>query len=216
MNQNRTAGIALIAGSLGGLLTMILHPTGSDVVNNAATGAANTLNASVHLLAIISQPLVLSGALGLTVNLKDRRDFAFAGFVFFALASFAVIIAAAASGLVASSVVAGLAKATDAQRAAAMGALGYTSVLNQAFAKVYVALGGVALILWSLAMIKGREMGRALGVYGMVVGLLMVSIAIGGWVVLDIHGFGAVVIAVGAWFVWAAIGLIRSHGESAT
>ncbi len=215
MSTNRTTAIALIAGSLAGLVTMILHPTGHDIVANASAGMSNTLNSAVHLLSIIAQPLVLSGALGITVRLTARRDLAFGAFVFFALGSFAVIIAGVASGFIAPATLQGMAPADDAQRAAMLGDLRYTGIVNQAFARIYVIFAGVALVLWSLAILQGREMSRALAAYGVLVGAtLVVTVAIGA-LPLDIHGFGAVVLGIGAWFVWAAIGLLAERGSTA-
>jgi hypothetical protein len=208
MNTNRTAAYALIGGSAAGLVTMMLHPSGHDVIRNAAAGAPNTLNSSVHLLAIMAQPVVLAGSLGLTVRLA-RRDLAFGAFSFFVLASFAVVAAALASGYIAPAVLDGMDAVDEARRARMMSALGYTGILNQAFAKLYVVLAGAAILLWSLAILKGTQLSRWLGVYGIVLGLgLITSMALNA-LPLDIHGFGAVAILVGAWFVWAAVRLLK-------
>jgi hypothetical protein len=211
MNTNRNAGYAIFAGTVAGLATMIFHPTGHDVIRNASAGAANTLNSSVHLLAIFAQPLILSGSLGLTVRIRERRDLASGAFVFFALASVAVIVAAIASGLIAPSSVRGMDAADEPRRAAMLGDLRYTGMLNQAFAKVYVLFTGAAIFLWSLAILKGREMSRAMAIYGLILGaILAVTIAVD-VLPLDIHGFGAVMLGTGVWFVWAGVGLVRAQ-----
>ena len=209
MNTNRSAAIAMIAGSAAGLATMALHPTGDEVVRNATAGGSNMLNSSVHLLAIVAQPMVLAGSLGLTMNLVKRRDLAFGAFIFFAVASVAVIFAALASGFIAPAVLSGMETATEARRGAIIGALGYTGMLNQGFAKLYVVLAGIAILLWSLAILSGRELSRWLGAYGILLGLLFVTAIALNAIVLDIHGFGLVAILVGTWMVWAAINLIR-------
>src|SRR5690606_20077434 len=36
----------------------VLHPTGHDVISNAASGMANTLTTAVHALALVAQPLM--------------------------------------------------------------------------------------------------------------------------------------------------------------
>jgi hypothetical protein len=211
MNTNRNAGYAIFAGTLAGLATMILHPTGHDVIRNASSGAANTLNSSVHLLAIFAQPLLLSGSLALTVRMKERRDLAFGAFIFFALASVAVIVAAVASGLVAPASVRGMDAADEVRRAAMLADLRYTGMINQAFAKVYVIFTGAAIFLWSVAIVKGREMSRGMAVYGIILGaILVVAIAID-VLPLDIHGFGGVMLGTGVWFVWAGITLVRAR-----
>jgi hypothetical protein len=200
----------MIVGSAAGLVTMVLHPSGHDVVSNAASGASNMLNRSVHLLAIVAQPLVLAGSLGLTARLSARRDLAFGGFAFYVIASFAVVIAALASGFVSPAVISGLDTADEARRAMMMSELRYTGILNQAFAKIYVVLAGVAILLWSTAMLIGRELSRSLGFYGVLLGITLVMLMALNALRLDIHGFGLVAILVGAWFVWASVRLLKA------
>jgi hypothetical protein len=201
----------MIAGSAAGLVTMVLHPTGHDVIRNASQGTSNMLNSSVHLLAIMAQPLVLAGSLGLTLRLTARRDLAFGAFSFFLVASFAVVVAAIASGFVSPAVLAGMENADESRRAQMLGALGYTGILNQAFAKIYVVLAGTAILLWSAAMLIGREMSRLLGAYGIALGLTLVSLMAFDALQLDIHGFGAVAILTAVWFFWAAVRLLKDE-----
>jgi hypothetical protein len=89
--------------------------------------------------------------------------------------------------------------------------LRYTGMINQAFAKVYVIFTGAAIFLWSVAIVKGREMSRGMAVYGIILGaILVVAIAVD-VLPLDIHGFGAVMLGTGVWFVWAGITLVRAR-----
>jgi hypothetical protein len=211
MSTNRTAAIALLTGSFGGLVTMALHPTGHDLVRNASAGAPNTLVTAVHMLALLAQPLVLAGALALTLRLRARRDLAVGAYVFFALASVAAIIATAASGVLAPSVLRGLADADEPTRAAMLSALRYTGLLNRTFATIYVMLSGVAILLWSGAVLAGRELPRALGVYGLLLGVALLLGIATGHLRLDIHGFGLVVLGEGVWMAWAAAQLWRAE-----
>ncbi|MEX2182624.1 MAG: hypothetical protein WD771_11330 [Gemmatimonadaceae bacterium] len=202
--MNRSAPIALVVGSLAGLVTMVLHPTGGDVVDVATAGGANALVTAVHALALLGQPLLLTGMLALTVQLRARRDLAIGAFVFFAFASVAVLIAGAASGFVSPAAVRGLGDADDLTRAGMMNAMHYTGLLNQAFAKIYVLFTGIALVLWAAAMLLGRELSRALAVYGAILGVVLLAGVLTGQLRLDIHGFGAVVLGQGIWMVWTA------------
>jgi hypothetical protein len=214
MTTNRSAAIALIAGTAAGLTTMALHPTGHDVIANATSGGHNVLNTAVHGLAVIGQGLVLAGALALVERLRARRDLAIAGYVFFALAAVAIIIAAGASGFLAPSVVGGLKDASDAERQAIEGALHYTGLLNQAFARIAVICIAVALLLWSSAIIAGRELARALGGFGLVAGAVLAVGIVSGHLSLGIHGFGFVVLLQGIFFVWSAQQLWVTDGPS--
>jgi hypothetical protein len=211
MHTDRTAALALVAGSVAGLVTMLLHPTGHDVVRNATAGGTNALNTGVHALALLAQPLVLGGALALVLRLRARRDLAIGAYVFFAMASVAVIIAAAASGFIAPAVVRRIGEADAAARAGMMGALGYTGMLNQAFARIHVMFSSVAILLWSIVMLAGRELSRALATFGIVLGAALLAGVLTGALRLDIHGFGLVVLGQGAWFGWVAWHLWRQE-----
>lgn len=204
---DRSAALALSAGSLAGLVTMALHPTGHDVIENATLGLANIRSIAVHWLAIVAQPAVLAGALGLTLRLRTRRDLAVGAYVFFAVASIAVIVAAIASGLLGSEVVDGLDEVDAATRALMLRELRYTGEINEVFAAVYVVLSGIAILLWSSAIILGRELSRALGAFGVTLSLLLIAGVLSGHLQLGIHGFGAVVLGEGVWMTWAAAGL---------
>lgn len=208
-NTDRSAAIALVLGSLAGLTTMALHPSGGDVVRNASVGGSNTFNTGVHLLAVLAQPMLVAGTLAVTAHLRARRDFAIAGYVCFALASVAILVAAVASGLLAPDTVRGLSDASEAQRATMLGALRYTGLVNRAFARVGVVLVGAAIVWWSIAMQGAREFPRALAVYGLVFGGALLAGIVTGVLQLDVHGFGLVVLGQGAWMVWVATRLWR-------
>ena len=216
MSPHRTASFALIAGSLAGVATMAMHPTGQDLVRNATAGEANLLVTAAHSLALVGQVLLLAGALALTDRLRARRDLAVGGFVFFACGSVAVSIAGIASGFIAPLVLRGMNAAGEAARLAMMNDLHYTSAINQAFAKVYVMLAAAAFLLWSVAILAGREIHRGLGVLGIVLGSAMLLGLSSGHLRLDIHGFGAVVLGQTLWFMWAALLLLRYDGPART
>lgn len=215
---DRVAAVALLAGSLGGVVTMALHPTGHDFLRNAAAGEANTLGTAVHVLALLAEPLLLAGTLALTRRLRVGRDgagdVAVGAYVFYAMAAVAILVAAAASGLVAPGVVRGLATADEPTRATMMTALHYTGLLNQAFARLSVLFGGVAILLWSGAMLPSREppgraLPRALAGYGLLLGAALTLGAASGHLRLDVHGFGLVVLGESVWMVWVAAHLWR-------
>jgi hypothetical protein len=210
MSVNRSAAVALVGGFLAGLVTMALHPTGSDVIHEASEGSSNVLVVAVHVLALLGQGVVLSGALALTRELRRRRDLAIAGYVFFALGAVSVIFAAAASGLLAPTVLRGYGEASEASRATMLQFLRYTGLLNQTFAKMNVMFSCVAILLWSVATFSGRELGRGLGIYGMVVAATLLAGIATGVLTLGVHGFGLVVLSQGVWLAWAAARLWRS------
>jgi hypothetical protein len=214
---NRSAAIALVAGFGAGLVTMVTHPTGHDVIARASAGGSNALTTGVHILALFGQALLVCGTLGLTWRLRARRDLAVAAFIAFAFASVSVFIAATASGLLAPMSVRGIGEADEVRRAAMMDALAYTGLINQAFAKLHVLFSCLAIALWSLSMLLGRELSRGLAILGFVLGTPLALAAATGVLPLDIHGFLLVVLTEGAWFTWAAVALWNERpGSPAT
>jgi hypothetical protein len=140
----------------------------------------------------------------LTLHLRERRDLAVTGFIFYALASMSVVVAAAMSGLVFPAVLRGVQQADAPARVIVTSLLRYTGLVNQAFAAIYVVFTGIAILLWSSAMLASRHLPRALAHYGLVLGVLLVAGVLSGHLALGIHGFGAVVLGVGIWMMWSA------------
>ena len=216
MNAERSAALALSAGSLAGLLVMALHPTGGEVSREAAAGGSMFLVQAVHWLAIVAQPLLLAGTLALTLRLRARRPIAVGAFAFFTVASVAILLAGAASGLISPGVHRGMHDTGDAGAMTSMqNFLHYTYLLNQAFARIYVVLGALAIALWSWAILGGRELPRGLALYGLLLGGGLLVGRATGQLTLGIHGFGVVILGQSAWMIWAAIALWRG-GERLT
>jgi hypothetical protein len=209
MSSNRLASIALIGGSIAGLVTMGLHPSGRDVIRNGSSGQANTLANAIHALALLAQPFLLAGTLAVTAELRRHRGFAILGYIFFAMASIAAMIAGIASGFIAPGVASAFADADAQNLAMLMTVFRYTGVVNQAFAEAHVMFASAALFAWSGAAYAGREFDRGFAVYGLVIAALLPLGLITGTLQLDVHGFGLVVVGETAWMVWAAAQLWR-------
>lgn len=222
---DRAAAAALLTGSLAGLAVMGLHPTGRDALRHAAAGVPDTRMVAVHVLGLLVQPLLLAGTLALTRRLWVRRvgvagsvagPLAVGATTYFVLASVAALAAATASGFVAPSVLRGYARADEPARTAMLAALDYTGRLNRAFARLDVLLTGVAVVLWSAAMLVDRHQGgarpwsRAVAGYGVLVGLVLAAGAATGHLHLGVHGFGLVVVAQGVWMAGVAAHLWRT------
>lgn len=214
MTTNWKPSLALVLGSLAGLVTMAFHPTGAEVTASLAGGGGATLNKAVHSLALLSQPLMLMGTLALTLRLTVQRDLAVAAFILFAWSSVAIMMATAASGFIATAV---LEAGATRKLAAPDAALLYTGMLNHAFARIYVAFSSAAIVIWSAVILRAGDLSRPLGVYGLASGAACLTALLTGHLGVTIHGFGSVVLAQGVWFVWVAVILRRpeSTGRSA-
>jgi hypothetical protein len=208
MKREAVSGGALIAGALASMVTMVLQPTGSqllaDVQHLAPVGVA------VHALGLTAIPVSFVGAIGLTRRLAADGESAVAALVAYGMASVAVMIAAVASGLLATGLASQMAVATDTERDLAGALFHYTGHINQVFAKVYVVASSVAILLWSASILANGRLARGAGVLGVVVGALALFAVVIGHLRLDVHGFGAVVLCDGIWMIVIGTLLIRS------
>jgi hypothetical protein len=208
MTRDAKYGCALIAGALAGWVTMLMHPTGNqllaDVQHVAPVGEA------VHWLALAALPVSFFGAIGLARVIGARGEAALMGLVAYGMAQTAVMIAAVASGLLAPALAAQLVSATGMEHDLAAALFHYTGAINQAFARVYVIASSAAILLWSWAILEHARLSRAAGVFGAIVGVLVLAAATIGHLRLDVHGFGAVVLLQGFWMIAVGVLLTRS------
>jgi hypothetical protein len=209
MRREALGGTALIAGAILGLVTMALHPTGGDVMRDARGQGALAL--AVHTLALTAVPVTSYGALVLTRRLAPAGGLAELALAFYAMSALATLMAATASGLLAPGLIARLLTLDGDARVVAGEVLHYNSSVNQAFARVLVAASSVAIGLWSAEILRTGRMRRGTGIFGCVVAVLTLAILLSGHLRLDVHGFGAVVLAQAAWLVAVGVELRRSN-----
>ena len=213
MRRERMGGLATIVGAAMGLVTMALHPTGHDVARDMAGQRA--LAVAVHALALAGVPVVLVGLLALTRRLGAEGPLAELAIAFQGLAAMASVVAATASGLLGPGLIGAVLAAQGDERVAAAAVLRYNGAVNQAFARVLVGASSVAIGLWSLEIVRTRRLRRGTGVYGLVVALVALTALLTGTLRMDVHGFGAFVLAQGVWLVLIGLELARGRDTDA-
>jgi hypothetical protein len=210
MTDNQVSGLALIAGSVGSIITMSLHPSGHIAPDQMEPTIRMLIG--VHALALACVPVLFFGALGLSRSSPGRDRLAMAALAFYTFALLAVMNAAVADGLVTPNVLrqmvasAGSPAAIDGWRMVSR----YNFYVNQGYAQVFVAASSVAIVLWSVAMFRNRFLSRGLGIYGCVLGTVTLLALFFGRLRLDTHGFGAVMFVQAAWFIVAGSLLWRN------
>ncbi len=159
--------MGLIAGSCGMILTMAVHPSGHIAAAQLPDMVRKLI--LVHGFALSCVPVLFLGALGLSRRLETQNRLGVTGLVVFAFALIAVMNAAVADGLVTPSVLERIVASSGSQSAIDTWTMfsRYTFILNQAFAQVYVAASSVAIMVWSAAVWRSRNLPRGLGVYGL-------------------------------------------------
>jgi hypothetical protein len=209
MTDDRKSGLAFFIGMTGTIITMALHPTAHDLSGGA--GHADhmmQLNVAVHSLVLVCIPILFLGALGLTRRLAAPDRLALSGLVLFGFAEVAVMIAAAASGLIATGLFHHM--AADPGNADMWHAvLTLNGHINQAFAMIFVVASSIAIVLWSAAILKGNTFSRPIGIYGCILGPLTILAVLSGHVRLNVHGFGLIVLGQAIWFICSGVTLWR-------
>lgn len=207
----RIHGLALFAGTVASLLTMLLHPTGHDLFVSGRYEEMALQSVLAHGLALAGLPLVFFGALGLTRRLTASSTLGLLALITLGFALVAVMNAAILSGLVSTRLIGTILAMPEAESAPWKVALHLSSSLNQAFAQVHVVASSLALALWSLALVRERGLARAAGSYGLGLAALTLLGLFSGHVRLDVHGFGAIVLGQALWYVACSVWLWRTQ-----
>ena len=201
MTDDRKAGIALIAGSLGGILTMAIHPTGTASLTAEQVAHLSIASGAAHSIAMVSVLLMFLGACGLAQRTAAADRISFAAIVTYGFACVAVVIAAAASGFIVPGIVKHMVR--DVPAAAHQWQIVIDGVfqINQAFARIYSVAASMAIILWSVSALRSRGLGHGVAIYGCVVApLIILGIGIG-HLRLDVHGMTVVWLGQAIWFI---------------
>lgn len=201
MTDDRKAGIALIAGSLGGILTMAMHPTGAASLTGEQVGHLFALSGAVHSLAMVSVLLLFLGACGLARRLAAADRISFAAIVTFGFGCVAVVIAAAVSGFIVPSIWEHMVRDVPAATHQWQIAIDGIFQINQAFARIYSVAASIAIILWSVSALRNGGLGHGVAIYGCVVApLIILGIGIG-HLRLDVHGMAVIWLGQAIWLI---------------
>jgi hypothetical protein len=195
----------MIAGSVGSIITMSMHPTARQLFAPGQLESVGRLNTGVHVLAMACVPVLFLAALGLSRHLKfsDRKNIA--GLVVYGFALVSVLLAAAFSGLVTLGIAHHMQEASAASMEAWHVALAFNGHLNQAFALIFAVGSAVALLLWSISIVRSRLLPVSLGIYGCILGPITILGVFSGHLKMNVHGMGMLVLAQAIWYISAGV-----------
>lgn len=215
MKHSKIYGIALIIGTLGGLITMLFHPTGHDLLNQPDEIARRNemIAAAVHVLAIISLPIVFFGLSGFCRRLDLENPLVSLGLIVYGFGAIAVMPAAVLSGLVGPVLTRKILESDEATQKILHLILMNNFQLNQGFTKVYVAAVAVAFIMWSILLLKKGRLMQAAAITGFIVGAFGLIGVFSGHLKLDVHGFGLFTFAQSIWLILIAVFMIRPENK---
>jgi len=212
MTDNRKSGIALIAGSIGGIITMAIHPTAGGPMSAAQVDRLALVSGIAHGLAIASVMILFLGACGLTRGIASGHRMSFAGIVVFGFACVAIFMAATVSGFIVPAIMQHMAHDVANMRTWQI-VIDSIFQINQAFARIYSVAASIAVILWSVSILKNGGLGRGVGIYGCIVStLIIVGIGVG-HLRLNVHGMAAVWFGQAIWFIVAGFQLWSERAD---
>ncbi|MGA9476124.1 MAG: hypothetical protein WBV36_26895 [Terriglobales bacterium] len=211
MTDNRLSGLAMIAGQVGLLLTLSLHPSGK--ISPAEVDQMVHKLIAVHSIALAGLPLMILGALGLSSFLSFSNRLSVTAFVIYSFAIAASLSGIVIDGLVMPHILPHLA---DAAKAAAAGGppsvavsgasdiwhalIKYNAYLDMAFVQLSLVATAVAVITWSMAILLGKIFPRATGIYGLVLGVIAL-VAVFSGALRSEHALMIIIFGQATWFL---------------
>jgi len=203
MTDNRKSGIALIAGSIGGIVTMAIHPTAGGPMTPAQVDRLAIVSGVAHGLAIVSVVTLFVGACGLAREIAGDDRISFTALVTFGFACVAIFVAASISGFVLPGIMQHMARDSGAEMRTWQIVIDGIFQINQAMARIYSVGASVAVILWSVSVLRNGGLGRSVAVYGCIVSaLIIVGVGVG-HLRLNVHGMALVWFGQAIWFIVA-------------
>ena len=207
MSDDRKSGIALIAGSLGTLLTMVIHPTATASLTAEQADHLMAKSGIAHSIAMVSVLLMFLGAFGLARRIAAADCISFAAIVTYGFACVAVLIAAAVSGFIVPAIFKHMLRDVSANAPQWHIVIDGVFQINQAFAQIFSVAASIAISLWSVSALRNGGLGRGVAIYGCVIApLIILGISIG-HIRLDVHGMAAIALGQAIWFIAVGIQL---------
>ena len=200
MTNDRKGGIAFIAGSIGFIVTMAIHPTAGGSLTVEQVVRLSRFSGVAHSLGIASAILLFLGACALAQRMSGETC-SFAALVTFGFACVAILVATSVSGFVIPSILERVARDEAANAHQWQIVIWGIFQINQACARVYSVLASVAIILWSVAAWRNGGLNRGIAVYGYVIAALIIVAVGSGHVRMDVHGMAAIGLGQTIWFI---------------
>ncbi len=210
----RASGVVLALGAIVMLVFMALHPT--THVHNAPGFLTRNLSGIVHGTLIGAMGLLALGLLGFAERLGPHRMAVRAGFIAYAIGTVAHTGAATVNGFIVPGLVGAYAGASPhADHGALTEQLRPLLLLcrevNGSAARLGVVAMSIAVVLWSLVLVRRPGAARAIGVLGLICGLIPPVLLAGNLLPMNVQGFRVRVIVQAIWYLAVSVQLIRGR-----
>jgi hypothetical protein len=214
--SDRESGFALIAGSLGILLTLGLHPSGRGMLDPATYEAVTRHLVEVHSIALFSLPFWFLGALGLSRRLDSAGHQAIFPLTFFSFGIAAMLTGVIFDGLVTPGLVRQLVNAAPEAGQGWRIAFIANEVVTMSFVHVFEMALPLAMVLWSVMIARRGVFPRGLGYLGILVGIAAIVALVSGHLDQNHHAFMVSILLQSLWLVSIGVVLCQSSRPSIT
>ena len=207
--DRRVCGWTLVIGAALSVLGMLHHPSGNGhgvVAVQSLIGISNSANA-VHAFLMVVLGALVFGFTGLTARLGWATPSARAAFIVYAAGAMAMLGAAVINGFAITRVAHGFAARGVDDPALIDAVFSVLWALSETWAQVAVGGQGIAIALWSAALLR-RNLPLAL--LGAVVAVPTLA-GMAGVFALDVHGYLGVVIAQALWTIAVGYALLTDR-----
>jgi len=204
LTRDRASAALMAFAAVGMTALMAMHPSLQahglqSVVREIAEGAG--MNRAVHGALLVMAAISAAGHAGLAARLRPGI-LARSGLLAWLGGTIGMFAAGLINGFAVGALAERYAGASDLTGLGPV--LSALWELNQAAAAVGVALMSVAVLLWSLVLVQDRGAVRIVGGAGCLAGLAAAAAMLGGFLTLNVHGFGLFVLGQTLWSLAAA------------
>jgi hypothetical protein len=202
----KRAGIALIIFTVLLIFTMGLHPAGGSVAHLIRI---TRLIVTTHAIAILALPFGWIGFWGLTRKLGTDNFWSMLAFAMISFGLIAVLIAASANGLIVPIFLQNYKDATPEVIDSIRPVLRYSFAINGAFDYIYTAAFCLAILGWSITILRTGRLPKWLGWSGIVIAIAAAAIFTFGLSAHSLQGFRVFVAAIVIWVLMAGAALYK-------
>ncbi|CAL2082506.1 conserved membrane hypothetical protein [Tenacibaculum sp. 190524A05c] len=203
----KSTGISLSVGSLLAIVTMILHPSGGNIME--IVKQAEILKVS-HSIAIICLPFMLFGFYGLSKSLSENRKLSTLALVIVAFGLFAAMLAALFNGIILPNFLSKNLDILEESKKTISVIVSYGFSINKALDYVFIVSLIAAIGLYSWLMIRLRNRFSLIGYFGMIILLLTLISLVLNFAITSLFGFRFFVLSITVWILLSGFFLIKA------
>jgi hypothetical protein len=207
----RLSGWALIVGSVGILVTLVLHPNERGLFDPTQTESVGRTTIVVHSIALFALPLLFMGAVGFYRRIGWNSSVALAGLIIYGFALVAMLNAIVIDGLVTPGLARAIVNAGPGGSEGWKIALNHNGLLDAAFMNVFLMASSLAIALWSVAIVRTGAVARVIGILGFLLSAGTIIALVTGLLSRNLHLFLLALVGQAIWFLSNGVQLCRSN-----